>query len=910
VTGGDSLNNFSMLGLFRMEAETQAQMLSDGLIELEKHPGDASKIEPLMRAAHSLKGAARIVQLDFMVNLTHAMEDCFVAAQEGRVLLTAANVDSLLKGVDIISKIPAMPEEEILQWLDGESGNIEDLIKVYGEIQKQGNSPEPSDGENEHNIDVQAESVDLGDFSMLGLFRMEAETQVHVLADGLMALEENPSDLEKIEPLMRAAHSLKGAARIVQLDPAVELAHSMEDCFVAAQEGKVLLGESEIDKLLAGVDFIRKVSELNENEINGWLSANLGALRELSGHYIDIKNGKALEDKDAFEAADKGKKEEEATMAQEAVEKDKHISSGKDNFVRVTAEKLNKLLGLAGESLVDSRRIHLFENSLMDLKRDSMQMSETISELCDSLGEGDMSPKIKDLINKFREGDNDLYRATSELLSDFSNFSIRADNFSDNLYNEVVSCRMRPFEDGIKAFPRMVRDISKKLGKKVKLEMSGRKTDVDRDILEKLEAPLNHLLRNAIDHGLETREDRLASGKPETGTVKLSAKHWAGTLNITVSDDGKGINIEKLREKIVQKGHASKEMAESLSEAELLEFLFLPGFSTAPKVTEISGRGVGLDVVQNMVQEVRGVVKAETTQGQGTCFHLQLPITLSVISTLLVEIGGEPYAFPLMSIDRLLVVSQDEISSLENHQFLNYENTNIGIVSAKDVLGFPMEDVKGGEMSVIVISDRLNQYAIVVDRFVEERELVVRPLDERLGKIPDISAASVMEDGAPVFIVDVDDMVRSIDNLMKGGRLKNLSQADPGTQSAGRKRVLVVDDSITVREVEKHLLVNRGYEVEIAVDGADAWNALRIGAYDIVVTDVDMPRMNGIELVSKMKAHDNLKSIPVMIVSYKDREEDKLKGLEAGADYYLTKSSFHDNTLIEAVANLIGEAEE
>jgi two-component system sensor histidine kinase and response regulator WspE len=536
-----------------------------------------------------------------------------------------------------------------------------------------------------------------------------------------------------------------------------------------------------------------------------------------------------------------------------------------------------------------------------------MEISESVASLYESSIDEDLSEKSRELMTGLREKANGFYNSISENLTELSAFSLRYENFSGKLYDEVVSCRMRPFEDGTKGFPRMVRDVSKTLGKKVKFEIAGKKTDVDRDILEKLEAPLNHLIRNAIDHGLESTEERLKKGKPETGCVKLTASHWAGMLNLTVEDDGKGIDIEKLREKVVAKGHASEEMAQNMTDSELLDFLFLPGFSTASAVTEISGRGVGLDVVQNMAQEVRGALSVETKLGEGAKFHLQLPITLSVVSTLLVDIGNEPYAFPLMKVDRLLTVSKNEIKTLENRQFLSFENSNIGLVSAREALGFESEKLDSDEICVVVISDRLNQYAVVVDRFVEERELVVRPLDERLGKVVDISAASVMEDGSPVLIIDVDDMVRSIDSLLKGGRLHKLKDS-AGDGSGKRKRILVVDDSITVREVERNLLVNKGYDVETAVDGADGWNALRTGNYDLVVTDVDMPRMNGFELVERIKKHEKLKDIPVMIVSYKDREEDKLRGIDAGANYYLTKSSFHDNTLIDAVHNLIGEA--
>ena len=252
-------------------------------------------------------------------------------------------------------------------------------------------------------------------------------------------------------------------------------------------------------------------------------------------------------------------------------------------------------------------------------------------------------------------------------------------------------------------------------------------------------------------------------------------------------------------------------------------------------------------------------------------------------------------------------MSRDEIEIVGDHQYCRFEEHNIGLVPARQVLeleGFAPE----GDLSVVVVSDRLNRYGVVVDSFIEERDLVVRPLDTRLGKVPDISAAAFMEDGSPVLIIDVEDLVRSIANLISGGRLRKVGRAVK-EEDGVRKRILVVDDSITVREVERKLLENHGYHVEVAVDGMDGWNAVRSATYDLVVSDVDMPRMTGIELVNSIKQDPHLKSLPVMIVSYKDREEDRMAGLEAGANYYLTKSSFHDETLLNAVVDLIGEAQ-
>jgi two-component system sensor histidine kinase and response regulator WspE len=388
--------------------------------------------------------------------------------------------------------------------------------------------------------------------------------------------------------------------------------------------------------------------------------------------------------------------------------------------------------------------------------------------------------------------------------------------------------------------------------------------------------------------------------------LRLEARHVAGMLSITLTDDGRGIDLERLRRKVVDRNLTSADMAAHMSEAELLEFLFLPGFSTADNVTEVSGRGVGLDVVHSMVHAVGGQVRIETRAGQGTRFHLQLPLTLSVIRAVLVQIAGEPYAFPHNRIDGLVRTARGDLRSLEDRQYFELDGENVGVVLARQVLQLPIEDSSGEDVCVVLFSNRGRRYGLVVDGFHGEQDLVVRPLDARLGKVPNVSAAAILDDGSPVLIADLDDLHRSIEKLLHEGHLRRAGRAPE--QQVRRQRILVVDDSITVREVERQLLAGRGYDVETAVDGIEGWNLVREGHFDLVVTDIDMPRMNGIELVRRLKAEPRLQSIPVVIVSYKDRQEDRRQGLDAGANFYLTKSRFHDETLIEAVQELIGAA--
>ncbi len=768
---------------------------------------------------------------------------------------------------------------------------------------------------------------DAGHLSMLELFRVEAENQTALLTSGLLELERGQGAPRQLETLMRAAHSLKGAARIVNLQAAVRVAHAMEDCFTLAQQGKLALRQPETDLLFRGVDLLTQISKYTEANIGRWETDHADEIREFLNSLANLPSASETPAPAASQAAapaepatpdnstetfQQGTSSLPAAVPTPPPELHSRAIATRrpempERVVRLAAENLNRMLGLASESLVQSRWLRPFANSLQRLKRDHTELSERLDDMRQRFGETDLSGRAEQEFNDLARKVAGCQQFLAERLQELDVFDRRSAQLSQRMYLEVLRTRMRPFSDGVRRFPRMVRDLARAVGKEVRLEITGENTQVDRDILERLESPLAHLLRNAVDHGCETPEGRRRAGKPPEATIRLEARHSAGMLLVTVTDDGDGVQPERVRGAILKRKLATPAVAEKLTEAELLEFLFLPGFTLKETVTEISGRGVGLDVVQNMVRSVRGNLRVSTQPGRGFRVQLQLPLTLSVLRALLVEVGGEPYAFPLTQITRALKLHPESIESLENRQHFQFDGQLVGLLGACQVFDCDDSEPPGSELPVVVLGDRNARYGLVVDRLLGERELVVQPFDVRLGKVKDISAAALMEDGAPVLIVDVDDLVRSIEKLLAGGLLAQVQRAGLGLTGQSRKRILTVDDSLTVRELVRKLLANRGYLADVAVDGMDGWNAVRTGNYDLVITDVDMPRLDGIELAALIKKDPRLKSLPVMIVSYKDREQDRLRGLEAGADYYITKGSFHDETLLQAVVDLIGE---
>lgn len=752
------------------------------------------------------------------------------------------------------------------------------------------------------------------DASLLELFSLEAEAQTQVLSAGLLALERNPAQSDQLEACMRAAHSLKGAARIVGIDAGVSVAHVMEDCLVEAQEGRLRLRPEHIDALLQGTDLLMRIATSGDASVDAAVQAYLVQVANL------LQPGAAPTPAAPAPAAPLAEPEPEPEPAPPPVVTEREVepeprparkgksAEGGERVLRVTAERLNSLLDLSSKALVETQRFKPFLATLQRLKRVQGQSLRALDGLKAQLEGSEQGDDVREALALTQQLLGEAQQMLQQQVVDLDELGWQAGQRAQNLYDMALACRMRPFADVLAGQSRMVRDLGRSLGKQVRLEIEGDKTQVDRDVLEKLEAPLTHLLRNAVDHGIEMPEQRLAAGKPMEGTIRLRASHQAGLLILELSDDGGGVDLQRLRRSIVERHLSPAETVAQMSEAELLTFLFLPGFSLRDKVTEVSGRGVGLDAVQHMVRQLRGQVEMTQSDGSGSRFHLEVPLTLSVVRSLVVEVSGEAYAFPLAHIERTLELPGEAIVQIEGRQQFWHEGRHIGLVSASQLLNRPVSQNSEQSIKVVVIRERETLYGVAIDRLIGERVLVVMPLDPRLGKIQDISAGALLDDGSVVLIVDVEDLLRSVEKLLSTGRLERIERRGAAREVA-RKRVLVVDDSLTVRELQRKLLSNRGYEVAVAVDGMDGWNALRSEDFDLLITDIDMPRMDGIELVTLVRRDSRLQSLPVMVVSYKDREEDRRRGLDAGADYYLAKASFHDDALLDAVVELIGSAQ-
>ncbi|MCS0612988.1 response regulator [Massilia kyonggiensis] len=735
------------------------------------------------------------------------------------------------------------------------------------------------------------ENEDLSGYSMLDLFRMETREQMRVLTEGLLLLEQGAVDAARLESMMRAAHSVKGAAAIVGLEPAVRLAHAMEDVLVAAQEGRAQLDASGVDVLLGAVDLLQQLAQADGAHAprNNRIAAMAAALGALHGKGkaapVPVPEPEAPEMPEAPSPAPVPAPEPSSPQA------------GSD-----------ELLTLAGQARLHAGQLRPWIAGLQRYKRHQRAVYEALDDLQDAIrATGDA--RLAELAQRVADRAAPLRDTLHRTIEGAEHYERQALTVSTRLADEVLALRMCPFAEGVHGLPRMVRDLARGLGKDVRVEIVGADTLVDRAVLARMEAPLHQLLRNAVDHGMELPAERTAAGKPAHGTIRLEARHRGGMLALVVADDGRGVDPERIRAAAVRRQVAAPAFAAALSQAELMEFLFLPGFSLKESATELSGRGVGLDVVHDTVRGLNGTVRADSTPGAGFTTVITLPLTQSIVRALVVDVAGQAYALPIARVEGVRRVPAADVRTLHGRQYVDTaDGGQLGLVAASQVLELG-EAVAGTDLTLVAIGTGRERYGLVVDAVRGEQSLTVQPLEPTFGKLRDIAAAALLDDGTPVLILDVPDVLHSIARLLDDGAALRLGFAADESPARRARRVLVVDDSLTVREMQRKLLAARGYHVDVALDGLDGWNQLRGADYDLVITDIDMPRLDGIGLTERIRRDPRLARLPVMIVSYKDRPEDRARGLEAGADYYLAKGAFHDATLLDAVRDLVGGAD-
>ncbi len=777
--------------------------------------------------------------------------------------------------------------------------------------------------------------------AFIGKFQEEAGEYLQRLNEGVITLEANPGNRELIDQMLRDAHTLKGSARMVGLIEISDVAHRLEDIMVKVRDKQLVYSPDMSDFFFEALDMIVFLSEnagkpVPEGiDIEG-LCAKLFKLAEDGDAKAAGEAGAPVEEPVASSAAaaaaamaaaseaplEHDGADDVRRAAQDAVDRaveaqrasssgpqkakrDDSIKIREQTTIRVRAAQLDLLLNLISEVVIsqikaDQRGLELraAQSGLADIWQEWAKVKSSSAEAASS---ADATSSLVGEIIAMDALLSDHRRVLAALVKEYAEDTSRASTVVSDLQEQGMQLRMLPVSTIFNTFPRAVRDLAHAAHKDIDLVLEGLDTELDKKVLEEINDPLIHIIRNAVDHGIETPEERIAKRKPAQGTVSMIARQEGDRIVIEVTDDGAGIDPEKVKAAAVRKGYLTESEAAAMSAREARYLIFESGFSTAAIITEISGRGVGMDVVrQYVVEKLKGSLDVESELGVGTTFRVTIPLTLAIIRALMLRVGDRMYAIPTASIEETLRVSPEDVLKVEGREVIRRQRRTIPLVRLGDILGVPYTQGEG-KIPIAVIGFSGHRIGFIVDAFVGEQQIVIKTLGSHLKRVDNVAGVTVLGAGEIVVILNVPDLMdraRSRSGMRVGGAKIE--------EHKGPKRVLICEDSFTTRELERSIFEAAGYDVEVAMDGAQGLGKLRGGLdVDAVVTDVQMPNMTGFELTKAIKTDPALQQIPVIIVTSLERDEEKAEGIDAGADAYITKSVFNQDTLLETVERLI-----
>ncbi len=738
---------------------------------------------------------------------------------------------------------------------------------------------------------------------LMDSFREELSERLAAINAGLLGMEQEPDAAQKtalLEDLFRHVHSLKGAARAVSLKPIEELAHGMEDVFGAAKRGTIVLSEQLFDLLYQGIDLIGSV--MAGLDAGQGLEPSL----DLPGYLVRLAEswrGQPIQPP-PIEVPAAPTPPPEMPPERPAAP----IWSGET--IRVPTARLDDLLAQAGELLVTRLRVAQQIEELSELQGLLTRWQKEWQRARGSLAQYHRKAQDQEEapLPRFLARNEEFLHSLADWLGQHtrrvSDDATRLALVTDQLQEGVKRARMLPLATLLPTLRRVVRDLARDKGVEVTFDVQGAETEMDKYVLEQVKDPLMHLLRNCIDHGIETPSERKRQGKPPRGTITLSAERQANSVVIQVGDDGAGIDPRAVREAAIRRGLLDAEAAKGTTE-EALSLIFLPGLSTATIITEVSGRGIGLNVVRRNIDLLQGRIGVRSVRGQGTTFTLTLPFTLASTRCLLIQAAGQSFAIPLSAVEKLVPVRPDDIAQVEGKETIRYQGHPLALVRLADVLRLRSPGETQPEWSKLpatILAAGGQRVAFLVDELLGEQELVVKNLGRQLSRVPNVSGAAILGTGRVVLVLNSADLVRSAQQTAGPA----LAPAVTGeTAAVERPTILIVDDSVTTRTLEKNILSTAGYEVRLALDGEEALAALADSRCDLIVSDLDMPRMDGFELTRRLKQDPRYQDLPVILVTSLDNPDDKIRGIEAGADAYIVKGTFDQDNLLETIRQLI-----
>lgn len=788
---------------------------------------------------------------------------------------------------------------------------------------------------------------------LLETFQVELEDQLQVITDGLLLLEKSQDDTTKQDTLngvFRAAHNIKGAARGISVTTVSEISHHLESLFSVLKSGDIEPEAAIIDLCLTALDRIREamtahnedrepnfdIQQLEDQLLTAAQTGQVEKEQTVDPSADGTTDGTADEtaaeseskpdvaesDSDVPDALEKPAVESEIKkVTTQKAEKPKPSSlkstptstpnpvsakaAATSEVIRVTVDKLDSVSALAEELQVAKigmdehfsgmQVLHAQVEELFDLWSRSKKIFKKNAQQ-------ELSSEINQLMAYSLDSVHKLNDVSSRMYKDMRGTTNRLGFISTALQGDMRMLRLVPASTLLRPMVRSVRDIARQLNKQIKLDIIGDEIEMDRAVLEGLRDPLVHLLRNAIDHGIETPEERQAADKPEEGSIVLTVTSEGGQIQINIKDDGRGVCLERITESALKKKLVSSEELDAMSSDEILQLIFRPGFSSKEIITDVSGRGVGLDVVSANLRELKGSVRLETKEGEGTRFILMVPMTLTTERGLQVRAGGEDFVIPSTAVERILELSSDDVIEVEATQAVVLDGQPLPLCDMAAALELESKDrLITDRLPVVVVSKGWQVVAFTVDEVIGEREIIIKRLLPPLQSVRNVSGATLTGSGDIMMVLSAGDLVASALRVARSERF--ITGAE--TEEQVKLRVLVVDDSITTRTLERNILETRGYEVVVAVNGSEGWKTLQSENFDMIVTDIEMPVMNGYEFTQRVKQSEEYSQIPVVMVSSLSSEEEKKRGIEVGADAYIVKGDFESQALLEVVEQLI-----
>lgn len=777
---------------------------------------------------------------------------------------------------------------------------------------------------------------------LLAMFQVEAEGHLQAMSSGLLALEKTPAGrqwADIIETVFREAHSLKGAARAVNLTRVETVCQSLESVLSALKDKRLAISPPLADLLLQTVDFLGGLLVADKSLASAQKSRGDTLARQLEdalrsplpeftnpapASQTEPPAPAAVPPANAPTEPGPGIAGHRLASAHTLASATVRVSAAKLDAVmrqveelllpRLAAGQRMKELGEAAAALAGWKKqwlhiqpaLRLVDRELARGTRDSNTAQEKyeLPGLLKYLDAEQLHMKgLEDRLTSLQRAAEQDRRMLAGMI--------------DGLRQEVKEMQLLPFSSLLGIFPRFSRELAREQGKNVKLAIRGGEIEIDRHILEEMKDPLIHLMRNCIDHGIEQPAARLAKGKPQYGTITLACLQKDSSIaEIIVADDGAGIDVSRVKAAAQRLGVLSAEEAEQLGESESIALAFQSGVTTSPIITDISGRGIGLAIVREKIERLGGSIMIKSDPDHGTAFHLLLPLTLANFRGVLVHAGRQLFVIPSTNVERVVQVARKEIRTVENRETILLDEQPVSLVWLSDILELP-RNIEGAaavnavnNAPAVVLGSGLARVAFLVEEILGEQEVLVKALVRPLTRVRNVAGASVLGTGQVVPVLNAADLLKSAAKHPVGGPAvvpASGHQLSAEKHEAARKlSILVVEDSITSRVLLKTILESAGYRIITAVDGVDGYTALKTGTFDLVVSDVEMPRMDGFGLTAKIRADKQLARLPVVLVTALESREYREHGIDAGANAYIVKSSFDQSNLLETVRRLIG----